>query len=211
MAALTERSLRRTWIKSTRLEETNRMLNKLVSEGGWLNDVEALSWRSAGRSKWESRGEVGRRCFILEEMLAKVRESKSRVQIVKKSRQSETEIFRTQVSQNIFKRKMREILSSCKTLRESRRKEHDSKVMGWDGRLKDDPEYELPDEIKEFAKCEIFKKSPSMKKEEPSGTVVVCGEDEDLSVSSKEWQLLARGPKYCIVRGCSEEDMKVGN
>ena len=101
---MTERTLRRTWMKSTRLEETNRMLSKLVSEGGWLNDVEALSWKPAGRSKWESRGEVGRRGFILEEMLAKVRENKSRVNISKKSRQKETEIFRTQVSQNILKR-----------------------------------------------------------------------------------------------------------
>ena len=51
-AATTERSLRRVWTKCTRAEETDRMLNKLVMEGVWTNEVEADSWSIAGRGKW---------------------------------------------------------------------------------------------------------------------------------------------------------------
>ena len=28
-------------------------------------------------------------------------------------------------------------------------------------------------------------------------------------MTSEEWQLLARGPKYCVVRSCKEEDIRV--
>ena len=45
--------------------------------------------------------------------------------------------------------------------------------------------------------------------EESSGPVVVCKEGEELALRSEEWALLARGPKYCVVRGCKEEDMRV--
>ena len=48
---------------------------------------------------------------------------------------------------------------------------------------------------------------PLMKPEAPSGPVIVSLEDEDVELGSNEWSLLARGPKYCLVRGCSEEDM----
>jgi hypothetical protein len=29
------------------------------------------------------------------------------------------------------------------------------------------------------------------------------------TLSSEEWAVLARGPKYCVMRGCSEEDARV--
>ena len=60
MAATTERSLRRLWMKSTRAEETDRMLGRLLSEGIWTNEIEANSWKAAGRKKWENRSKEGR-------------------------------------------------------------------------------------------------------------------------------------------------------
>ena len=45
--------------------------------------------------------------------------------------------------------------------------------------------------------------------EESSGPVIVCDEGEDLSVNKSEWSVLARGPKFCVMRGCGEEDMRV--
>ena len=45
--------------------------------------------------------------------------------------------------------------------------------------------------------------------EDPSGPVIVCEENEEISLSECEWALLAKGPKYCIVRGCKEEDARV--
>ena len=30
-----------------------------------------------------------------------------------------------------------------------------------------------------------------------------------MQLTSEEWQLLARGPKYCVVRSCKEEDIRV--
>ena len=48
-----------------------------------------------------------------------------------------------------------------------------------------------------------------MKPEEPSGPVIVCDVGENLALSSEEWAVLAKGPKYCVMRGCSEEDARV--
>ena len=58
MAATTERSLRRLWMKSTRAEETDRMLGRLLSEGIWTNEIEANSWKAAGRRKWNKIAEL---------------------------------------------------------------------------------------------------------------------------------------------------------
>ena len=52
-------------------------------------------------------------------------------------------------------------------------------------------------------------KYPVVECEESSGPIIVCGENEDMSISSEEWKLLARGPKCCVVQGCKEEDMRV--
>ena len=174
-----------------------------------------MTWRHTaggqpeeGSGKTEGRWEDGR--LSLKKCKAESRIAKQRN--LKNSRKMKTEEFRNQVSQNIFKRKMRGILEACKKLREVKRTEHDKKVMGLVrkyGRLKDELEFNLPEEISEFSECEIFRSKPNVKQEEPSGPVVVCGKDEDLKLNNKEWQLLARGPKYCMVRGCSEEDMKV--
>ena len=60
-----------------------------------------------------------------------------------------------------------------------------------------------------FGECKLLKCDPVMKPEAPSGPVIVSLEDEDVELGSNEWSLLARGPKYCLVRGCSEEDMRV--
>ena len=73
--------------------------------------------------------------------------------------------------------------------------------------MKDD--FKLPDEISEFGGFQLFQDDPGIVKEAASGPVVVCGENEDLEMCSEDWQLLARGPKYCMVRGCGEEDMEV--
>ena len=62
-------------------------------------------------------------------------------------------------------------------------------------------EFKLPDEICEYGESDIFKIEPNMIQEEASGLLVVCGEGEELALSNEEWQLLARGPKYCVVRG----------
>ena len=105
---------------------------------------------------------------------------------------------------------MRKILENCKRERVAKRDQYDNKLQWLKhkyGRVKD--EFKLPDEICEFSECEMFKNNPSMVQEEPSGPVVVCGEEEELEMSKMEWQLMARGPKYCVVRGCGEEDMKV--
>ena len=73
----------------------------------------------------------------------------------------------------------------------------------------DDDKFCVPDDVKEYSGCEIFKKNASMSPEEPSGPVIVCDDGEDLALSDDEWALLARGPKYCAMRGCKEEDARV--
>ena len=70
-------------------------------------------------------------------------------------------------------------------------------------------EFDVPVEIREFSKCEMFQKNAKMKSEDPSGPVIVCDEGEELDMSKEEWIVLSRGPKFCMVRNCDEENMRV--
>ena len=110
------------------MEEIDSMLNKVVSEGVWTNEVEAHSWSTDGRGKWENRGEEGRREVVRDEMISRVKDSKAKVIGLKISRQFKTEEFRNQVSQNIFKQKTRKILENCKREREAKRDQYDNKL-----------------------------------------------------------------------------------
>ena len=44
--------------------------------------------------------------------------------------------------------------------------------------------------------------------EEGEGPVIVCMEGETLPMSREEFLCLELGPKYCVVRGCTEEGFK---
>ena len=105
---------------------------------------------------------------------------------------------------------MSKILATCKIKREQARRIHDESIE-WlkkkDGGIND--EYEVPSEASKYEECRIFKNDHGMKPEEPSGPVVVCDVGEELKLSDEEWAVLARGPKYCVVRGCNEEDARV--
>ena len=55
----------------------------------------------------------------------------------------------------------------------------------------------------------VFQSDSDVVAEEFSGPVIVCDEGEELSLSKDEWKVFARGPKFCVVRGCGEEDLRV--
>ena len=209
-AAPTERSIRRIWKNCTEAEEANRMLKILVSEGRGTGGVEAYSRGRAGRERWEDRGEVGRLQVVKEEMLSRIDNSNAKVRGLKKKRREETNKFRMSLPQNVFKRRMRKILEFAKDTRNTARQEQDQKVI-WVGQKYGQKvdDFEVPSEVSEYSDCRIFQKNPEVVTEEVTGPVVVCREGEDLQLSSEEWQLLARGPKYCILRSCKEEDMRV--
>ena len=209
-AAPTERSVRRTWKNCVEAEEANRMLKNLVSEGRATGGVEAYSWGRAGKERWADRGEAGRVQVMKEEMLSRVDNSNAKVRGLKKLRKDKTNEFRNSLSQNVFKRTMRKILEFAKNTRDIARQEQDQQVR-WVrkkfGRQIDD--FTVPDEINEYSSCKMFQENPEVKCDEVSGPVVVCREGEEVKMSSGEWQFLARGPKYCTVRSCKEEDMRV--
>ena len=201
-AAVTERSVRRLWEKCMEAEEANRMLKKVVEEGVWTNCVEAYSRSKAGRERWVNRGEEGRVQVARDEMKSRVLDSDYKVRGLKRDRKLKTNIFKQSISHNIFRRKLSKILEFCQSGRESARAKVNEKVMRLKlkyGEVKDD--FDVPVEIKEFSKCEMFQKNVKMKPDEPSGPVIVCDEGEELSLSSEEWKVLARGPTYCVVRG----------
>ena len=209
-AAMTERTVRKVWERCMKAEETNRMLKKLVGEGVWTNSVEAYSHAKAGKAKWVNRGELGRRQVCVDEIRSRVTDSDFKVRGLKQERKLTTNKFKQEVRHNIFRRKLSKILKFCQDGRDFARSNYDEKVRHLKvkyGEAVD--EFEVPSEISEFSKCEIFKKNVKMKPDEPSGPVIVCDEGEDLQLSDVEWALLARGPKYCMVRTCEEENLRV--
>ena len=113
-AAKTERLMRKAWGKCTEIEETNRMLKRLVTARVGLSSVEAFSWGVAGKAKWVNRGEVGRVQVVHEEMTSRVDDSNFKVSKFKKERSKITDKFKGMVSHNVFRRKLSRILSFCK-------------------------------------------------------------------------------------------------
>ena len=208
--AQTERSIRRLWIKCTEAEETNRKIKKLILAKVGTATIEEMSRSKTGRAKWVNRGEGGRKQVVLNELETILDESNCKVKSIKQERKSKTFIFKNQISHNIFRRKMSKILATCKVKREQARRIHDESIEWLKkkyGGIND--EYEVPSEASKYEECKIFKNDHGMKPEEPSGPVVVCDVGEDLKLSDEVWAVLARGPKYCVVRGCNEEDARV--
>ena len=209
-AASTERSMRRVWIKCTEAEETNRMLKRLVEARVGTNAVEAYSYCNAGREKWLNRGEEGRKQVVVDELNSRVLDSNCKVGKLKKERKKLSNKFKAKVKHSIFRRKMSKLLSCCKIKRENARIKHDDKVKGLVrkyGGASD--EFCVPEEVSEYKSCRMFMKNCEVRPEAPSGPVVVCDKDEELDISEDVWALLARGPKYCVIRGCKEEDARV--
>ena len=209
-AASTERSMWKVWGKCTEAEEVNRMLKRLVQARVGLSSVEAYSHGVAGRAKWANRGEVGRIQVVIEEMQSRVDDSNVKVTKLKRERKDKTNKYKGMVSHNIFRRKMSKVFSYCKSKRDKARKMHDNKVVGLVKKYGgEDDNFKLPDDVREYEKCKMFEKNIKVTPEDPSGPVIVCEENEEISLSECEWALLAKGPKYCIVRGCKEEDARV--
>ena len=65
----------------------------------------------------------------------------------------------------------------------------------------------LPDELKQFSDCKIFNKDFTITPEEVKGVEIVTMEGEELVLREDERKLLARGPKYCLLKSCSKEAM----
>ena len=208
--AKTESSMRTAWEKCIEAEEVNLMFRKLLAEGVGTDQIECASRSNAGKAKWLNRGEEGRRQVVCDEVKARIADSACKIRKLKLKRSKATNDLKNKVSNNIFKRKMSKLFQFCEEKRESVRSVHNKKVAWMKikyGRIKDD--FSVPDETSEFRECKAFQENASMQPEQPSGPVVVCDSGEELGLSSEEWSLLARGPKYCVVRSCSEEDMRV--
>ena len=207
---MAERTVRKVWDKCMKAEEANRMLKRLVREGVWTNGVEAFSHTKAGKEKWANREEPGRREVCVEEVSSRVADSDFKVRNLKNERKVKTNKFKREVSHNVFRRKLSKILIFCQDGRDAARAKYDDKVRHLKmkyGEAVDD--FVTPNEISEFSECEIFKKNVKMKPDDPSGPVIVCDEGEELELDDGEWAFLARGPKYCIVRACEEENLRV--
>ena len=63
----------------------------------------------------------------------------------------------------------------------------------------------LSEEMKKYDQCEIFKEDCSLEAESIEGTVIVKLIGEKIIVSENELKQLKRGPKYCVLKSCSEE------
>ena len=63
----------------------------------------------------------------------------------------------------------------------------------------------LSEEMKRYDQCEIFKEDCSLEAQSIEGAVIVNMTGEEIILSENELKLLKRGPKYCMLKTCSEE------
>ena len=63
----------------------------------------------------------------------------------------------------------------------------------------------MPPELAKYSECKVFQSIPGLEVIPGEGPVIVLGEGETLSLSREKFLLLDKGPKYCVVKKCSEE------
>ena len=167
---MTERSTRRARLKCTEAEEANWSLKMILKAGVGTNTVEEYSQSRASKGRWEYRGEERRKQFVKEEMESIIAESDIKVRGLKLIRKNLSNDLRSQISHNMFRRKMAKILDQCK-IRSQERRTAASERMVWllkkYGGVRDD--FVVTVEVSEYGDCKLFKKNPVCEREESSG------------------------------------------
>ena len=120
-------------------------------------------------------------------------DSNFKVTKLKRERKDASTKYKGMVSHNVFRRRMTKIFSYCKTKRDKARRMHDNKVLGLVKKYGgDDDNFKLPDDVKEFEKCKMFEKNVKVTPEDPSGPVIVCEKDEEISRLKNRVKVLTR-------------------
>ena len=60
----------------------------------------------------------------------------------------------------------------------------------------------LPDELSLFRDCKLFNNNMKLTPDDIKGVEIVTMEGEVLILTEEERKLLARGPKYCLLKRC---------
>ena len=109
------------------------------------------------------------------------------------------------VSMTVYKNTTGKVKEHCCGSRTEVRKEHLDRVEWLKKKYKGEAKSTLPDDLKQFQDFKVFQEPCPLTPQEVSGAVIVLMERENSQLTPGERKLLAKGPKYCILKSCSDE------
>ena len=205
-AAQIERALRRTWVKCTETEETEKFLVNLLSEGVGVQSDEEFLKTEAGKRKYGSMDEKSKRAVREVLTKGKLEDCRKGGTTLRKKRGKLRKQLSELVSKRHYNNECSKVKKHCVLVRAKARRQKEKKLKWLVEKYSDKgfiKKAELPDNIKEFEKCKVF--SDILEKEEVDGVEIVLMEGEVINLSDCERKLLARGPNYCILKSVNEE------
>ena len=215
MSAEEIRTFRNLATKLVKCEERGKLLGNLMSAGIGLRDVEEFvnleetKTRETNNSK-NSKNYKQRREIVSKAMEIKLRDNQKLGVGLRKAKHK----LKGKIEEKLKprSRKCRWIMKTVKeygtTLREKLKKKNMKKYTFLKGKYSriENPLDELSNkDVKKYGVARIFSEDNGMKSEETQEPVVVCREGEEIALSSEERDLLALGPKYCIMNNLNEE------
>ena len=90
-------------------------------------------------------------------------------------------------------------------IRTEARKKQDKKISWLVQKYSQKDAFVLPDELSEYKDCKVFLPMPDKEAIPGEGPLIVLDEGESLFVSEEEIELMELGPKFCVGKGCIEE------
>ena len=108
-----------------------------------------------------------------------------------------------------FKTSLSKVKKHCQSVKSKLREDHRKRVKWLASKYRRPPLNQvLPEELQEtYSDCTIFKENCDLGPEGAQGVEIVVMAGEEIILLPSELKLLSRGPKYCLMKNCSEEKM----
>ena len=211
--ATTRRVLRKIWLKCTRAEEGSRFLASLLEAGVGTASVERFILKEGGNRKSKGGKSVTEREELVKVLMKGKLDDSKKLEVALRHRKAklrkkvQTDCDSGRMVKNVISKLRKEV----EMVRCELRKKHADKIIFLVqkyGMMVD--KFRLPDEVRRYEGCEIFKEKCRMAANQMEGPVIVQMDKEKLEMSDDERNVLAKGPKFCIFKRCDPEQFQCG-
>ena len=205
-SALTSRILWRVWKKCTKEEETVRFLTDLISLGVGLPSDEEFILSEEGRRRASKLGKKGKLELLETLTKHKLDDAKKDVKKTTKKKNKLRRRLESEVSKRKYINYQGKVKKHCLGVRASVRFNHQERAKWLQAKYRREEDWpRLGPDLVRYEECDILGKDCTMEAHDIEGAVIVNMTGEEIKLSKSEHQILKRGPKYCILKSCSEE------
>ena len=112
----------------------------------------------------------------------------------------------SEISKRKYSNSWSKVKKHCLGVRADIRTKHQSRAKWLQAKYREEEEWpRLGPDLKRYEECDVLKKDCTLKAHDIEGAVIVNMTGEEIKLTDSELKVLKRGPKYCILKSCSEE------